>query len=92
MLCREKVTVFLLSIAHPQSIYLHSPAKHSAPQVNALKAAKRKVTDIEHEDDVYDAIKRLYNEEEYLITGASCSSEVRQENSVKLVSVQALVN
>ena len=91
MLCREKVMVFLTSIAHPQATYLQTPEKHSASSANSTKAAKRKVKHIEQDDDVYDAIKRLYNEEEPIFSSTSCSSEVLQDN-VTILPVQTLVN
>ena len=73
MLCRDKLSVFFASVAHPKSIYLKAPA------LSRPVAAKRKVDEIV-DDDVYDAIKRLYNDDEIVpIPLTSCASEITQE-------------
>jgi hypothetical protein len=58
--------------------------QQSAPSVS-VKPAKRKV-DEEEEDDIYDGIKRLYNEDPVENLGpsvpgvVSCSQEARQDS------------
>lgn len=101
ILCREKVTFYLSSIGHKATIYLHSPTKHLAPYSpsHGLKAAKRKAKEVEESDDVYDAIKRLYNDEEEPSTivqvtsrATTCSSELQQDSTLPASTLQAVVN
>ena len=73
MLCREKLSAYLGSTPHPKSIYLK--ASHQGQQNRSVRmapkaAAKRKVEEID-DDDVYDAIKRLYSDEEPMTSSTS---------------------
>ena len=71
MICRERVALYLASVPHVHSVYIQqTPARYSTP-VSSMKAAKRKVDEIDDDDDydddvddVYDGIKRLYGDDD----------------------------
>lgn len=65
--CRELLTSILLSGRLPSTVHLYAPSKTAVITTISKAGAKRKVEEMEEEDqeeDIYDGIKRLYNEED----------------------------
>ena len=62
--CRELLTSVLLSGQLPSTMHLYAPSKTAVINTIGKTGAKRKVEQMEEEDDIYDGIKRLYNEDD----------------------------
>ncbi|XP_013420038.1 cyclin-I [Lingula anatina] len=79
--CREIISRHLASSRHINTVYIYSTLKD--------KATKRKVDQLEDEEDVSESIKRLYNEEGENSLG-HCGSEFRQELDENSSPLQAV--
>ena len=74
MICREKLALYLANVPHTRSVYVQQPTYNNL-QPSSIKAAKRKVNEIDDDvDDVYDAIKRLYADEETVAVTKSATA------------------
>jgi hypothetical protein len=61
--CRELLSSILSTWAEPCAMHLYAPSQTAVINVK-VGAMKRKVEQMEEDDDIYDGIKRLYNEDE----------------------------
>jgi hypothetical protein len=73
--CREECGRFLTSIKQLPTGY-----KFSAQKPSRKKSIKRKANILDQEDDIYDGIKRLYNEDSSSDVRMSCGTELHQDN------------
>jgi len=62
--CRELLSSILMSGRLPSTLHLYAPSKTAVVSTISKAGAKRKVEQMEEEDDIYDGIKRLYNEDD----------------------------
>lgn len=73
--CREECGRFLTSIKQLPTGY-----EFSAQKPSCKKSIKRKANILDQEDDIYDGIKRLYNEDSSSDVRMSCGTELHQDN------------
>lgn len=89
--CRELMSRYLISQRQTSSAHMYLA---NVNPITTNKPTKRKVEQIE-EDDIYDGIKRLYNDYEEndhgAVTVASCGLEACQDTSTAL-PLQAVAN
>lgn len=76
--CREHVSEYLAMIGSDMSVY-NQPL---LTVTTSKTTTKRKAEEMQMDDDVYDSIKSLYNEEQdHVSTAPSCSWEMHQDSA-----------
>lgn len=79
--CRETMSRVLADKQQSKILGVYT----SSATMSSNKPTKRKMEDIEEEDDIYDGIKRLYNEEESSKL-SSCAREAFMESAASVAT------